>query len=55
MSSYFFYGTLRHLPLLNLVLGEDPTRDPDGPRAGLVHAQLAGFRLAWAKGQSLSR
>ncbi len=52
MSSYFFYGTLRHLPLLNLVLGEDPTRDPDGPRAGLVHAQLAGFRLAWAKGQS---
>ncbi|MEQ3626600.1 MAG: NUDIX domain-containing protein [Celeribacter sp.] len=52
MSSYFFYGTLRHLPLLNLVLGEDPTRDPDGPRAGLVDARLPGYRLLWAKGQS---
>ena len=44
MPDLFLYGTLRHLPLLELVLGHDT---PD-----LVPAHLPGHRVVWAAGQS---
>lgn len=40
MTTMFFYGTLRHLPLLEIVLGH-PTQ--------LIPARLPGYRLARAK------
>ena len=43
--TYFFYGTLRHRPLLQAVIGRDP-----GP---LRAARLAGHRVCWLKGQNV--
>jgi ADP-ribose pyrophosphatase len=43
LSDLFFYGTLRHLPLLELVLG----RVPD-----TVAARLPGHAAVWAEGQA---
>ncbi|WP_342744932.1 gamma-glutamylcyclotransferase [Antarctobacter heliothermus] len=43
LSNLFFYGTLRHLPLLELVLG----RVPD-----MVPARLPGHAVVWAEGQA---
>ncbi len=44
MADLFLYGTLRHLPLLELVLGRED--------ADVVPATLPGHRVAWAAGQS---
>ena len=41
-ETFFFYGTLCHLPLLRAVLGRDPQATP---------ATLPGHRVAWAMGQ----
>lgn len=41
-ETFFFYGTLCHLPLLRAVLGRDPQATP---------AALPGHRVAWALGQ----
>lgn len=41
-GSFFFYGTLCHLPLLTEVLGRDP---------GAVPARLADHAVHWAEGQ----
>ena len=46
MSDLFFYGTLRHRPLLQRVLG----RALDG--VDLIPARLPGHRCAWALDQS---
>lgn len=43
--TYFFYGTLRHLPLLRIVLGRDP-----GP---LCAARLPGHEVRWMAGQNV--
>ncbi|MBV7392751.1 gamma-glutamylcyclotransferase [Mameliella sediminis] len=43
MSDLFFYGTLRHLPLLELVLGRLPEVTP---------AVLPDHAVVWAKGQA---
>ena len=43
MSDLFFYGTLRHLPLLELVLGHVPEVEP---------AQLPDHAVLWAQGQA---
>ncbi|WP_421704307.1 NUDIX domain-containing protein [Aliiroseovarius sp.] len=40
----FFYGTLRHAPLLKLVLGGES-------RAQMQPASLAGHKVSWADGQ----
>ncbi len=44
MDSLFFYGTLRHLPLLELILGGAPMPD-------LREAMLPGHEVLWAEGQ----
>lgn len=41
MSTYFFYGTLRHPPLLNVVLGRDVATTP---------ARLEGHAVRWVEG-----
>lgn len=41
-ETFFFYGTLCHLPLLRAVLGREPQATP---------ATLPGHRVAWALGQ----
>lgn len=41
-QTFFFYGTLCHLPLLRAVLGRTPQATP---------ADLPGHRVAWAQGQ----
>jgi nudix-type nucleoside diphosphatase (YffH/AdpP family) len=43
LSDLFFYGTLRHLPLLELVLGHAPEVEP---------AQLPDHAVLWAAGQA---
>ncbi|MFV1876805.1 NUDIX domain-containing protein [Nioella sp.] len=43
MTPLFFFGTLRHQPLLDIVLGRVLTPEP---------AHLPGYRVAWAKGES---
>ncbi|MDW4551411.1 NUDIX domain-containing protein [Defluviimonas sp. D31] len=43
MSSFFFYGTLCHLPLLHAVLGREVTARP---------ARLSGHAVFWAEGKS---
>jgi nudix-type nucleoside diphosphatase (YffH/AdpP family) len=43
MTPLFFFGTLRHQPLLDIVLGRVLTPEP---------ARLPGYRVAWAKGES---
>lgn len=40
-QTFFFYGTLCHLPLLRLVIGGDPVARP---------AALPGYRVVWARG-----
>jgi ADP-ribose pyrophosphatase len=45
MASLFLYGTLRHQPLLALVLG----RDPEG--LALTRARLPGYAVHWAEGE----
>ncbi|MDO9525596.1 MAG: gamma-glutamylcyclotransferase [Gemmobacter sp.] len=42
MTDFFFYGTLRHAPLLDRVLGRQVDRTP---------ARLDGFAVSWAEGQ----
>lgn len=46
MSALFFYGTLRHLPLLETVVGHSL----DG--ITLSEAGLPGYEIRWAKGQA---
>lgn len=43
MTPLFFFGTLRHQPLLDLVLGR---------AVAPVPASLPGYRVAWAEGES---
>lgn len=43
VSALFLYGTLRHLPLLEVVLG----RSPDGK--DLIPASVRGARVSWVK------
>ena len=43
MTPLFFFGTLRHQPLLEIVLGRKIEPEP---------ARLPGFRVAWARGES---
>ena len=44
MDNLFFYGTLRHAPLFELILG-------DAPAPFLGEAVLPGHEVLWAKGQ----
>jgi hypothetical protein len=46
MDSLFFYGTLRHLPLLELILGGAPMPD-------LREAMLPGHEVLW-RGRGLT-
>ena len=43
MTPLFFFGTLRHQPLLDIVLGRAIRPEP---------ARLPGYRVAWAEGES---
>ncbi len=44
MAEVFLYGTLRHLPLLETVLGREP--------GAVISARLPGHRVAWAEGEA---
>lgn len=45
MTDMFFFGTLRHAPVLNIVLGADCPNPP------VVPAQLPGYAAHWVRGQ----